>query len=242
MNRPVTSLCLAAALLGFGGCHDQPVARTICLIDISRSIDPGSVRDAFAAANRFVDRMTRGDELDLVPITGDARNELQGHVLRLRAPTKRQPFDSDLAAFRADSHKQISAMVDWALANPPGYTDILGTLQFALQDLGNATPVQRRLILLSDFLEDDGVLDFAKDPHLVSVANAKAFADSLAKNSKLRCDCPIFLGLLRTNGHHGLSRERQDAVGAFWAKLLGTPQNPTSIHNDGVSALGGYVE
>jgi len=237
MIRPITILCLASALLCFVGCYRQPAARTICLIDISRSIEPQSVRDAFAAADRFVDRMGRGDELDLVPITGDARNELQGHVLRLRAPTDRQSFDSDMTAFRADSHEQIAAMANWTLANPPGRTDILGTLDFALQDVSCSTSDRPRLIILSDFIEDDGVFDFAKDPRLVSVARARAFADSLAKSSKRRCGCPTYLGRLQNNGHRRLSRPRQDAVDTFWTELLGTPQNPTSIHNYGADAL-----
>ena len=108
MIRLLAVLYLAAAIFAFGGCRRRPAAHIVCLIDISRSIDPQSVRGAFTAADRFVDRMGRGDELDLVPITGDARNELGGHVLHLRAPAERQPFDSDLTAFRADSHKRRS--------------------------------------------------------------------------------------------------------------------------------------
>lgn len=240
MTRPITILLyLTAALLGFGGCHRQPGVHTICLMDISRSIERQSIRDEFAAADRFVDRMSRGDELDLVPITGDARNELQGHVLHLRAPTERQSFDTDLTAFRADSHKQIAGMAGWAFANPPRRTDILGTLDFALQDVGSATSGRPRLIILSDFLEEDGALDFNKDPRLVSVATAKTFADSLAKHSKVRCSCPIYLGRLRSNGRHGLSRRRQDAVDAFWTEFLGSTRNPTSINNNGAEVLGG---
>lgn len=240
MTRTITILVyLAAALLGLGGCHRQPAVHTICLMDISRSIDRQSIRAEFAAADRLVDRMGRGDELDLIPITGNARNELEGHVLHLLAPTERQSFDSDLTAFRADSHKQIAAMAGWAFLNPPGRTDILGTLDFALQDGGSATSSRLRLIVLSDFLEQDGALDFTKDPRLVSVAKAKTFADSLAKNSKVRCSCPVYLGRLRSNARHGLSRRRQDAVDAFWAELLGTTQNRTSIRNNGAEVLGG---
>jgi hypothetical protein len=161
-SLPFASLILLAAC-------SHPVSKvTIDVLDTSLSITPRASRAAESAIIDQISRLGRGDRLIVIPITGDAQNDAGGRILRLVAPTERQPYDNDLRRFQTDAKKQYAA---WHASLDPHQmrTDILGTLDIARQEFavvpkGSA----RRLIILSDFLEDDRSQRFVSSPQLAN--------------------------------------------------------------------------
>ena len=131
MNRlaVIASVMLLPAL----GCHINSTkpTRTIALLDISGSIYPEEVDREFDEMQKLASILKRGNELILIPIMGNARNDTPGRILRLAAPASRTPFDSDLVAFHKQAGVEIAGMKDWAKRNPTKHTDIFGSLEIA---------------------------------------------------------------------------------------------------------------
>jgi len=228
-------------LLLVNGCRNQLLpSRYVCLLDISASIYPEAVRDEFAAMDELADRLHRGDQLIIIPITGNARTDVQGHIVRLTAPSQREAYDSDLTAYRQQAHAEIASLRDWAMSHPGAHTDILGTLEVAQQEIGPDS-LNVKLILLSDFLEDDGRLNFVADKDLGSIPFARHLAGSVRFEPQMQCSS-VFLGHLRSRDGEGLSMSRLDAVDAFWDEFLKLPNQQTRIHTDGIGALTASVE
>ena len=219
------------------GCHRAvPPSRYICLLDISASIYPEAVSDEFAAMDKLANNLHRGNELVIIPITGNARNDVQGHIVRLAAPNQRAAYDSDLTTFRQEAHAEIARLRDWAMSHPSAHTDILGTLQVAQQEAEGRQAGNTRLIVLSDFIEDDGKWNFATDQSVGSVALAIRLADRTGRQVKLPFSS-IFLGQVRSRDSERLSTSRLDAVEAFWDELLKQPDQQIRIHADGIGSL-----
>jgi hypothetical protein len=219
------------------GCHKAtPPSLSVCLLDISASIYPDAVRDEFSAMDNLADHLHRGDELVIIPIASNARNGVQGHILRLHAPEERAAFDTDLAKFHQEAHVEIAVMKDWATLHPSAHTDILGTLQVAQQEVTSARAGNVKLILLSDFLEDDDKWNFVTDKALESAALARRLANSASLRSKLRFSS-VYLGQLRSRDGAVLSTPRWDAVAAFWSELLNHSGQQQTVHMDGIGSL-----
>jgi hypothetical protein len=155
---PIKSIRYAAIAILFplAGCSHRVPQATIEVIDTSRSITPRAEKAALDAIEVQIGQMQRGDLLVLIPITGDAANDSGGRILRLSAPTLRETYDADLRRFREQAGKQFAAWVA-ALDKHQSRTDILGALDAARQELAALTrESDRRLIVVTDFLEDDG--------------------------------------------------------------------------------------
>lgn len=91
-----TLVALPLLLMLATGCHRPSLPNQyVCLPDISASIYPDAVRDEFAAMDKLADNLCRGDQLVIIPITCNARNDDQGHIVRLKAPNQRAAYDSD---------------------------------------------------------------------------------------------------------------------------------------------------
>jgi hypothetical protein len=211
------ALCLAL------GCHrDQPKPTcTVALLDISGSIYTEEVDREFAEMRTLAGRMHRGDALILIPITGNARNDTPGHILRLVVPQSRTAFDSDLSAFRKKADADIAAMEDWAKRNPALHTDILGSLEVARQQAEPLQAVNAELLIFSDFLEDETRYNFAKDQTFANVSGARVLADDLARNRLSPfCAISVHLARLRSRDRAAVSTARLEAVDAFWNDTL----------------------
>jgi len=233
---PFASLILLAAC-------SHPIPRvTVDVLDTSLSITP---RAEHAAENAILDqisRLGRGDRLIVIPITGDAQNDTGGRILRLVAPTERQPYDNDLRQFQTDAKKQYSA---WLASLDPHQmrTDILGTLDIARQEFA-ALPqnADRRLIILSDFLEDDPTYRFVSSPQLANATRARALAVEVrTERSFALPGVPVCLGRLESSDFAPLSPQRKDAVQAFWAEYLGDRGQAPALRFDGMGLLTGNV-
>lgn len=235
-KKALASVSLSFLLL-VAGCHKAaPPSVSVCLLDTSQSIYPDAVRDEFEAMDKLADRLHRGDELVIIPIASDARNDIQGHIVRLRAPEQRAAFDTDLATFREEAHREIAAMKEWAISHPSAHTDILGTLQVAQQEFIASRPCNSKLVLLSDFLEDDGKWNFVTDQTFGSVTRSRHWAKGMRAKSQFQFPS-VFLGRVRSRDGDVISTSRWDAVETFWGELLKRSNQQQTVHLDGIGTL-----
>ena len=228
-------------LLAVGCRKAAPPDQYVCLLDISASIYPEAVRDELAAMDKLADNLNRGDQLVIIPITGNARNDVQGHIVRLHVPEQRTAFDSDLAPFREEAHQEIAQLRNWATSHPSALTDILGTLLVAQQEVAERQADTTRLIVLSDFIEDDGKWNFSTDQNLGSVVLALRLSDRARCHVELQFSS-VFLGQVRSRDSERLPMSRLDAVEAFWDELLKLPNQQIRIHTDGIGSLTANLE
>jgi len=229
---------VAIALLLLTGCSHRVPDATVEVIDTSASITPRAEKAALDAVQNQIGQMQRGDRLVLIPITGDAQNDARGRVLRLSAPTRRETYDADLRRFQEQSKKHFSA---WAASLDPYQprTDILGALDAARQELALLpNGMNRRLIVVSDFLEDDGTYRFVSAGSLASPARARELAASLREQHGLTLQgVPLCLGRLESSDFAPLAVQRKEAVQAFWTVYFAAAGQPTEIQFDGTEIL-----
>lgn len=217
--------------------HHAPVT-TVDVIDMSLSITPRAERAALSAVGDQISRLGRGDRLVVIPITGDAQNDAGGRILRLQAPVVREPYDADMRRFRENARKQFAAWVATVGADP-GRTDILGALDAARQEL-SALPKgsNRRLIVVSDFLEDDGSYNFIRDAALANPARARHLALRLrAERGFALSDVTLCLGRLESGDFAPLSEVRKEAVQVFWTTYATQSGQTPQIGFDGTGML-----
>jgi hypothetical protein len=234
MSRPSVLLLIAALLPNLAGCRHQPSAYTVCLLDVSRSITPDGLKLEFKSVDLMADRLERGDELTVIPITGNAMNDTSGHVLRFAAPTERQPYDQDLVVFRQKAHEQISALRDAATRKPAIRTDIFGTLDLVKEEFAanakksSQASLTRTLVIFSDFIEDDGVYRFTSEPTLSSSVSARAFAERVRAERGFGLDSiQVRLSAIESVDLRHLTPQRQRAIRTFWQACI--PQSSWEI-------------
>jgi hypothetical protein len=191
------------------------------------------------AVRAEIGRMERGDILILVPITGDELNDAGGRILRLQAPTTRESYDADLRRFRKDAVTQFAA---WSatLGAERNRTDILGSLDLARQEMESLPRTShRRLVIVSDFIEDDGALRFTSDLSLANATRANALAARLRAGHRFSLQgVSICLGRLESVDFASLPPTRQAAIDAFWETYLADDGRTPEIEIDGLGMLG----
>lgn len=227
-------------LLFLASCRHPAPTATVELIDTSLSISPGAEQSALHAVRGQISRLGRGDTLILIPITGDAENDAGGRILRLRAPTTREPYDADLRRFHDDAEKQFAAWSSSVRAEPDR-TDILGALDAAGQELASLPDgTVRRLVVVSDFLEDDGEFNFLSNPFLTNPSRARRLASRLrtAHGFALR-GTSVCLGRLASLDYKGLSSVRKESIDAFWKAYFAEGGRTPDIELDGMGILSG---
>ena len=212
------------------------------MIDTSMSITPRAEHAAQNAVGGQISHLGRGDLLILIPITGDAQNDAGGRVLRLQAPTQREPYDADLRRFQSEAQKQFAAWIA-SLDPRPSRTDILGTLDAARQELGTIPRgSDRRLVIVSDFLEDESSYRFVTAAQVASASRAKALALMLRSQRGFAMPgIPVCLGRLESTDFAPLARQRKEAVQAFWTEYLSDKTRVPEVHFDGTGMLSGNV-
>lgn len=235
--RPIRFAMLAAALL-VASCNHRVPNATVVVIDTSLSITPHAEQAALNAVGNQISRLGRGDSLVLIPITGDAENDAWGRILRLQAPTVREPYDADLRQFRKDAQKNFAA---WAasLDLRQSRTDILGALDAARQEFATVPQGnEHRLIVVSDFLEDDGVHDFVRDWAIANPARARMYAARLrAEHGFALPGVTLCLGRLESRGFAPLAEERKAAIQAFWTAYFTENGQQPELRFDGMGIL-----
>jgi hypothetical protein len=231
-------LLTIAILLLFVGCGHRTPQMTVEVIDTSMSITPRAEKAALSAIEMQIDRMQRGDRLVLIPITGEAANDAGGRILRLSAPTTRESYDTDLRRLREQAKKQLAA---WAASLDPHQlrTDILGTLDAARQELVlSPQGSSRRLIVVTDFLEDDGTYRFVTDGSVLTPARASALAARLRTQRGFQVPgVQLRLGRLESTDFAPLSAQRKQAIDAFWEAYFAEDGKSVEIQFDGAQML-----
>ncbi|HEY9230869.1 MAG TPA: hypothetical protein VIS78_01955, partial [Blastocatellia bacterium] len=105
--------CAAIVLaLTSGACHRErrePLC-LVCIIDLTRSIEAESQREAFDALQATLKELRRGDAVAIIPITGDAMTEAQGRVIRLQLSDRREAYDEDLRRFAAEVAERLQRL------------------------------------------------------------------------------------------------------------------------------------
>lgn len=232
---------LATVLLAIPlGCSHRIPVGTVEVIDTSLSITPRAEKATMDAVRAQIGRMERGDILILVPITGDELNDVGGRILRLEAPRTRESYDADMRRFRKDAAQRLGAWVAIQRAEPDR-TDILGSLDLARQEIDSIPEEdRRRVVVVSDFLEDDPTYRFVSIPQLASATRARAFAARLRADRKfVLAAVPVCLGRLESRDFASLSPRRKEAVDAFWTEYLSDRGNVPMLRFDGTGMLAG---
>ena len=233
---PIAAIITVFLLLS--GCSHRAPQTTIDVIDTSLSITPRAENAALDAVQAQIDRMQRGDRLVLIPITGDAANDAGGRVLRLSAPTERETYDTDLHRFREQARKQFAAWIA-SLDQHQSRTDILGALDAARQELA-LLPKEgnRRLVVVSDFIEDDGTYRFVSVGSLANPARARDLAVHLREQRGFILQgIPLCLGRLESGDFAALSAQRKEAIQAFWTAYFRAKDESSQIQFDGTGIL-----
>jgi hypothetical protein len=220
------------------GCSHRIPQATVEVIDTSLSITPRAEKTALDAVGDQILRMGRGDRLILIPITGDAQNDAGGRILRLSAPTERETYDTDLRRFQEQSKKQFAAWVV-SLDKHQSRTDIFGALDAARQEFAVLpNGMNRRLVVVSDFIEDDGTYNFVSAGSLATPALARQLAARLREQHGFALqDVPLCLGRLESSDFAPLSAQHKEAVRAFWTAYFAAGSQPTEIQFDGTGIL-----
>jgi hypothetical protein len=227
-----------AVLSLLAACSHRVPKGTVEVIDTSLSITPRAEKAALDAVRDQIAHMQRGDQLVIIPITGDAANDAGGRILRLSAPTQREVYDTDLHRFQAAAGKQFAAWVA-SLDQHQSRTDILGALDAARQELALLpNGMNRKLIVVSDFLEDDGAYRFVSAGSLSSPARSRELAARLREQHGFTLQgVPLCLGRLESSDFAPLSAERKEAVKVFWKAYLTDGGEPAEIQFDGMGVL-----
>jgi len=230
MNRSICLLSIALILQPIVGCRATP-SDTVIEPDVSQSIDRDGTDYAFKQIDGLIDGMKRGDSLTIIPITGDSMSDTPGQVVRLVAPTEREAYDNDLTVFRQDAHRRVRNMEATALASPGKNTDILGALDAAKQVFDSLPPQDSKtLIVMSDFLEDDGASCFTQDKALGGVQSAQHLADTLQKqHGFLLHSVSVHLEALPSKDLRSVRPGRRQAVREFWKRYF-APSAATEIN------------
>jgi hypothetical protein len=236
--RSVLSATGTVFLFLLVACSHRTPQATVEVVDTSLSITPRAEKAALDAVQNQIAHMQRGDTLVIIPITGDAANDAGGRILRLSAPTQRETYDTDLRRFHEQAQKQLIA---WASSLDPhqSRTDILGALDAAQQEL-ELVPKESdpRLIVVSDFLEDDGTYRFVSAGELASPARARQLAATLREQHGFTMhSVPLCLGRLESSDFAPLSAQRKEAVQSFWAAYFIAGGEPAEIQFDGTGML-----
>lgn len=220
------------------GCSRRVPDATVEMIDTSLSITPRAEHAALDAVQEQIAHMQRGDLLVLIPITGDAANDAGGRNLRLSAPTERETYDADLRRFQEQAQKQFAAWTA-SLDQHQSRTDILGALDSARQEV-ILLPKEsnRRLIVVSDFLEDDSTYRFVSAGSLENPARSRELAAHLRKQHNFTLQgLPLCLGRLKSSDFAPLPAQRKEAVQAFWTAYFAAGGEPAKIQFDGTGIL-----
>jgi hypothetical protein len=238
-------MVVAAASLAVAGsgCQRPPTRHVhlAALPDRSASIEPRAEADVLTAMSNAFKAMGRGDSVAVIPITADADDD-QGHVLRWRLPTTRQPFDGDLLHLAKEERSDLRELLDSTQKRPYRWTDILGALHLAQQELSDDPPTTlKAIVILSDFIEDDPQYHFAKDRRLRDEESARRFALSPSQSSKGLTGIKVYLGGLASRDLRKLPKERREAIRTFWETFLIAQGAEVEWATDGPGRLDEFI-
>lgn len=217
----VAVITMIAVFLAQACGHPTPLF-LICVIDMSGSIELDGQTSQFDALEPVFNQLKRGDSLIIIPITGDALIEAQGNILRFQLATRREAYDADLRRLRTEIGDRLRLLKEAVEQSPYQRTDLLGASELCAEELSNASPNSRKLVVvLSDFIQDDRQFNFTRDPRLASPERAGQLARDLAGSKQpLFHRASVYLGFLRSSDLKKLPEQRRAALRQFWTEYL----------------------
>ena len=236
LRGTLAPLVLAVALFG---CGKQQPRHIILMPDVSGSIDRDSLKQAFVEIDELASHLRRGDKVTIVPILGDAQAEASGRIIRFIVPTNRQAYESDLRKFALTLRTALEELKFSAMKAPGARTDILGSISLAEQEIRPDFGTTKEIVvILSDFIQDDGEVEFVRDRRLDDRAAAEEFARQMAKKDKLDFGgIPVYLGVLKSREFTGCSRNRRSAILGFWISYFTSLHAAPQYATDGLGLL-----
>ena len=244
-------LCYVLLLIGLMlllGCPWPPTNRTllIFIVDLTRSVDEDAQAEALAAIQSVFDQkvLQRGDTFVVIPITDDSQTEAQGHILRFPLSAQREAYDEDIRRLVKDVQHKLQDMQAVAMTRPYKRSDILGSVELAAEELNAAKLVSiRKVVLLSDFIQDDAQYDFKRDTNFQNEQSAEKLARKLSQQRALSFhNTAVYMGLLRSSDLKKLSPEKRSAIRSFWAEYFRSRGAERVIYaTDGSGSLGGFL-
>ena len=98
--------------------------------------------------------------------------------------------------------------------------------------------MNRRLVVVSDFLEDDTTYRFVSDGSLASPPHARQLAARLHEQHGFTLQgAPLCLGRLESSDFAPLAAQRKEAVQTFWTAYFAAGGEPAEIQFDGTGIL-----
>lgn len=238
MNR---LLLIAFVVMLFSGCHRRQYSPRliVILLDTSGSIEPAAETQCMEAISRLVERIDRGDRVTIIPITGDADVQSTGRILRLQKPPNRTAYDADLIGFSRQAQQSLTEFRMHVIASPTGRTDIFGGVRMVAEEFAATPPRDRTLIIFSDFIEDDGQVDFKVDRRLRTKEAAIPYASVEARASFPTGSLPskVHLALLRSRELRALDKQRREAIKQFWLQYFNSIGMEPTYMTDGVGLI-----
>lgn len=238
------SLSLAVGVVE--GCdHHKPTVEFLAL-DVSKSITQAGSDAMWEVAKSSAQGLQRGDSLVVLPITGDAGNDVSGRSLLIAAPDirHREALDQDMEELHSKGIEDIESLRKLFEADPGADTDLLGTVQVIsekLQLLPKGT--QAKIEFLTDGIQDDRRFNFKTDSRLESPEKARALARDVAKQSTSNLQgVPVYLGYLESRDVAPLSRRRRQAITAFWLTFLSQQGARVTVATDGPGSAQSFLE
>jgi hypothetical protein len=228
--------CSLISTVLLGGCDPtKQLPREVVIVpDVSASIDPESRRQMFAAIEDVAQHLQRGDTLTIIPITGNAEAELPGRTLHYAVPPAedRQAYDADLRKLNAKIKDDLARLQADAIAHPGKYSDILGSIRVAMREFSNK-PTDKRLVVLSDFIQEDRQFNFRRDPRLASERSSAKLGHDVLQQLSPHPTVSVILARLRSSEFSSLPVGRQKAINAFWGQVM----SPSEVRPDGTTNL-----
>jgi hypothetical protein len=224
---------LTFALL-LGGCSNRQSRETVFVLDVSQSIDADAEQQMFVVVEDAAKQLRRGDTLTIIPITGNAEAELQGRTLHYAVPSaeNRQAYDADLRNLNVQIKEDLARVQVDAVAHPGKRTDIIGSVWAALK-VFSERQTDKRLVVLSDFIQDDDQYNFRKDSRLATEEEAVTLGEGIAWPRVNHPFVQVVLGRLRSSEFSALAPTRQRAINAFWGQVMA----PAEVNSDGTGAV-----
>lgn len=250
MNRPFFStfalIAVICGLFPFVGCSRNSADRlhVVCVVDLTGSVEAGARAQAFTALQEAFKHLHRGDQLTVIPVTGDAVTEGQGQILRFKLSETRSAYDSDLKKLAAEVATKLEQLQADAEAKPYNKSDILGATEIAAEELA-ATPAgtKRVLVVMSDFIQEDAQRNFKRDGTLADDAAAQKLAVTLAaQHESALKNTRVYMGVLRSSDLKSLPAQRRSAVKLFWADFFkGEGARAVTYATDGTGELPNFM-
>ena len=232
---------LAIGAVGCGGQERRPT-QVVFVFDASASMAEETRSALIGSIADSASTITRGDELVVVPITGAALTDTPERVLRFRLPLNREPYDADRRRFADEATVALEKMLAAIRSSPFAQTDVLGALDIALEEFSTDPNMDRKLVCLSDFIQDDQQFNFKVSPRVATESAAAQSARQMAEGVGRQFDgVTTLLGSVQSLDLRRLSRQRQEAIRMFWVTFLEARGATVSWKTDGLGHVSAFL-